>query len=253
MKYTNCFVAVIGLLCWVMPVGANEPARGMLLTIAEENLTQFKVTANLDALVAKVSANLNEWHYEVSSKPNEHTVYSLSVDIGHVKNDSTPVGFSFSSGNSDPRALGFQKSNIVPITCRLQTRNTPQQSHELAMNFSAHTLNNATSQESLLGHLADDISSVCFDLLESLHLPKPKMATEKTITRPAWMPNIQVETINPEPASVSSPEPSSTQPANTAKPSVETESVPESNTQRKQIIIHNQGTPLIIEFGHQRR
>jgi len=57
--------------------------------------------------------------------------------------------------------------------------------------------------------------------------------------KPIWMPQVKIETI---PAPV---------PAGKVKTAVHSEI--DNTEERKQIIIHNQGSPLILKFGHERR
>jgi hypothetical protein len=174
-------------------------------------------------LQEKVIHNLNEWRFPMVTGTATH---SLEVSIGKIENSTTPVGFSFSSGNSDPRSLAFQRDDVLPVTCRLVAQKYPAQHAELTMSFSAEKPVKAEK-------LADHISTVCFDLLDDLHFLAPE--TTKTLKTPAWMPTVKVETV-PEPQ----PKVNST-----AEPIVQEEG-------RKQLIIQNQGSPLILKMGHDR-
>jgi hypothetical protein len=51
---------------------------------------------------------------------------------------TTPIGFSFSSGSPDPRAGDFQKMDVIAITCQL-TKNldASQIEQENKLTFSA--------------------------------------------------------------------------------------------------------------------
>ncbi|MDP3839587.1 MAG: hypothetical protein Q8Q54_11760 [Methylococcales bacterium] len=174
-------------------------------------------------LQEKVIYNLNEWRFPMVTGTATH---SLEVSIGKIENSTTPVGFSFSSGNSDPRSLAFQRDDVLPVTCRLIAQKHPAQHAELTMSFSAEKPVKAEK-------LADHISTVCFDLLDDLHFLAPE--TTKTLKTPAWMPTVKVETV-PEPQpKVNSAE----------QPIVPAE-------ERKQLIIQNQGSPLILKMGHDR-
>jgi len=176
-------------------------------------------------LQEQVIKNLNEWRFPMVTGKTAAT-HNLEVSIGKIENSSTPVGFSFSSGNSDPRSLEFQKDNVVPVTCRLVSQKYPAQHAELAMTFSASKPVNAAK-------LIDHISTVCFDLLDDLHFLAPE--TTKTLNTPAWMPTVKVETVIEAQPKVNSAE----------QPIVPAE-------ERKQLIIQNQGSPLILKMGQDR-
>ena len=176
-------------------------------------------------LQEKVIHNLNEWCFPIVTGTVTAT-HSLEVSIGKIENSSTPVGFSFSSGNSDPRSLAFQRDDVLPVTCRLVAQKYPAQHAELTMSFSAEKPVKAEK-------LADHISTVCFDLLDDLHFLVPE--TTKTLKTPAWMPTVKVETLSEAQPKVNS----------TTEPIVQEE-------WRKQLIIQNQGSPLILKMGHDR-
>jgi hypothetical protein len=200
-------------------------------------------------ITQKVSKNLSSWHYPVGRQEGNPFSHTLKATVGVVKQGDTPTGFSFSSGNSDPRAIDFQKTDVLPIDCRLTAIDHPEQSAELKMGFSA----DQTSKLFLsTDKLADHISTVCFNLLSELKWPLPitKTATEKTVISPSWMPEIRIESKDQ-----SSIPPDKTAPVKKADDQgidVQTRS-PNDNEHGKQIIIYNQGSPVTLELGHHRR
>ncbi|MDD5277072.1 MAG: hypothetical protein PHR16_13440 [Methylovulum sp.] len=198
-----------------------------------------------------VIGNLSQWRFPLHAENGQTYTHTMTVDIGEIKNAETPVGFSFSSGNSDPRALGFQKANVIPIQCRLNANSNPAQQAGLTMTFSAPAT--PVNTHKLQDTLVENISTVCFDLLDSLKFLPPSVAANpndpgqpaEAIRKPTWMPSVQIETV---PVPQQKPTLDSGSDAITpAKPIV----VPDE--ERKQIIIHNQGSPLILKFGHERR
>jgi hypothetical protein len=106
----------------------------------------------------------------------------------------------------------------------------PEQTAELSMSFDEK--NKTVKLERLIDH----ISTVCFDLLDDLHfLAPPSAATgAETLKMPAWMPSVKVETVTVPP------------------PKVESTHVVPVEEERKQLIIQNQGSPLILKLGHDR-
>lgn len=190
-------------------------------------------SSEVKTLQERVTKNLSEWRFPLVLSGADNTTHNLEVVIGKIENSSTPVGFSFSSGNSDPRAQGFQKADVLPVQCRLVSKQHPEQTAELSMSFDEK---NKTVK---LEHMIDHISTVCFDLLDDLHfLAPPSTATgAETLKMPAWMPSVKVETVT------------------VPLPKVETtdeKEVPMPVEERKQLIIQNQGSPLILKMGHDR-
>ncbi len=181
------------------------------------------------ALLEQVKANLSSWKIPLALKNDDLTYsHSLTAEIGAIEYGSTPAGLSFSIGNSDPRAQDFQKAHVLPITCRIQAKEHPEQQAELTQTVSANSKPSVTS-------LADDISTICFQLLDDLKITQLTPQTAETMKTVTWMPKVRVETI---PAA-----PLSTKPlANGAV----------AEEQKKQIILHNQGTPMIFKWGHER-
>jgi len=213
------------------------------VSIADEHLEQFGFPLPLQEMRGRVVDNLAQWRYPVRVAGEKSYSHTLAMHIGEIKNSTTPVGFSFSSGNSDPRAAGFQKAEVMPVSCRLTSNGNPEQGVELAMSFSANglirDLKNHGYQTKIIDQLIDNMSTVCFDLLDSLNWVKPEQQSMPLSIKPIWMPQVKIETI---PAPV---------PAGKVKTAVHSEI--DNTEERKQIIIHNQGSPLILKFGHERR
>jgi len=211
-------------------------------------------------LRAAVIANLSQWRFPLRAENGQAYTHTLTVEIGDSKYDQTPVGFSFSTGNSDPRAPGFQKAYVIPIQCRLSANANPKQEELLEMTFSAPS--GSSNSQKVQESLVDNISSVCFDLLDSLKFLPPPTAeqTAASVTKPTWMPSVQIETVPvPQPKTTVENAPAATLPATTAPAAISPAPVTtapataEPQETRKQLIIHNQGTPVIIKFGYDRR
>lgn len=210
---------------------------------------------------ARVSKNLGGWGYPVEAGDGDYS-HILEARIGKVEHKSTPTGLSFSIGNSDPRAPEFQKADVLPVDCVLYPAGRPQEVAHMYMDFVAGS--DATSPENLVNHAG----TVCFNLLGELKLARAQApaGTASTPGSPSWMPEVRIEVVEkPVPGSkpvvpaaatpVSPPNPAS-KPATPvaqppAEPSVQTES--RTGGGRKQIIIHNQGAPVILEFGYERK
>lgn len=184
------------------------------------------VLAQQDA-VARIGKNLAGWGYPVGTEDHQVFSHTLTAEVGLIEHSETPPGFSFSSGNSDPRAIDFQKANVLPISCELASIAQPAQSTYLNMDFVA---GNATNEAQLVDH----ISTVCFNLLSELNWPDKSQNRPSSSNKPGWIPEVRIETVaSPDEAGK----------ADAPGKTVEG---------RKQIIIHNQGSPVILKFGHER-
>lgn len=194
-------------------------------------------------LAERISGNLGEWGYPITTDDSIGYSHTVTISIGEVKRGSTPSGLSFSSGNSDPRALDFQKAEVLPITCFLIPRERPEQSAELTMMFTAKDYlaysGTDKSQNHRIDRLVDDGSTVCFNLLRELKVKTQTPEHSENKTQPGWFPEIRVEVENDG------------KPENLERPPAEKKSEP--NEPRKQVVIHNQGSPVIFKFGHERK
>lgn len=246
-----CFIALLG----VTACATNNIKTQQVFDFKNLGRIELQITANdpsalSESVGAEVGKNLADWNYPVGAKDGAAFSHVLKATVESVEYGNTPPGFSFSSGNSDPRAMDFQKTFVLPITCQLTSIDHPEQTSELKLGFSA----DQTSKFFLSSDkLADHISTVCFNLLTELKWPeKPKKDTdEKTIKSPGWIPEIRIETKETPPTeSVHKLTPIK----NSSDKVDDVESSTPSNAEpRKQIIIYNQGSPVILELGHQRR
>jgi hypothetical protein len=96
------------------------------------------------------------------------------------------------------------------------------------MDFAAGS---SISEEKLIDH----ISTVCFNLLSELNWPDKAKNQLSSSIKPNWIPEVRIETI--------------TNPIAVEK----TDKSDKASEEHKQIIIHNQGSPVIFSFGHERR
>ncbi|MGR9085512.1 MAG: hypothetical protein ACU841_00365 [Gammaproteobacteria bacterium] len=208
-------------------------------SLSDDNLDQFGVTPSASALSGRIIDNLGGWNFPIRRSSEKAFSHRLTAAIGRVSHQSTPVGFSFSAGNSDPRAPEFQKADIIQVSCTLTDIDDPQQSVGETMDFAAgpivSALKKRRDEAKGIDLLVDHISTVCFNLLDDLEWDDPGKTSDSSIKKPRWMPEIRIETQE--------------QPASDVKPPEARES---GNDGRKQIIIHNQGTPVILKLGHDR-
>ena len=222
-----------------------KPIKAIEFVLVEEHLEQFGVSLNTQTIEQQARANLNEWEFPVqATAPFSH---QLQARLGLISHQTTPVGFSFSSGSSDPRAADYQKADVLPITCSLFDAETKQLLLERASTFSAHELNKKAGLASITDKLTDQISTICLEVLEDA--PKPVLADDQvktTTIKPKWMPDVKVEVIEP-------PAPAPVVNGSAGSGSTSASSPVLKEEPRKEVIIHNQGTPVIIQMGHERR
>lgn len=208
-----------------------------------ENNSNLLGNALPQANISKiVTSNLSEWGYQfIDQESNEYT-HDLSIHIGSVRRGSTPVGFSFSSGNSDPRALEFQKATILPLTCSLMPKGQTLQRAELVMEVMAEEYKGSNivtvSEQQTVSRITDDISTTCFNLLDSLKIKtvQNESGMGSNTIRPSWVPKIRIEIENIA---------ETDNPNNSLNKKI-------SSEPRKRMIIHNQGNPVIFKFGPDR-
>jgi hypothetical protein len=183
-------------------------------------------------MVARITKNLADWGYPLGAKDSQAFSHTLTAGIGLIEHSETPAGFSFSAGNSDPRAIDFQKTNVLPISCELTSIAQPGQTSYLHMDFAA---GHSITKDKLVDH----ISTVCFNLLSELDWPDKTQNQPSSSIKPGWIPEVRIETV--------------TSPTEGEKADVPVKTVTKTREGRKQIVIHNQGTPVIFSFGHERR
>ncbi|MDP1664818.1 MAG: hypothetical protein Q8L79_06780 [Methylobacter sp.] len=227
-------VAMAGLLTACAPGLEKKPTQ---LDTASIKQIEFKIgtirqpslksTLAQQDVANRISKNLAGWGYPTGAKDNQVFSHTLTAEIGLIEHSETPPGFSFSSGNSDPRALDFQKSEVLPIGCELTSIEQPTQTTYLYIDFAAGSSTSAAQ-------LVDHISTVCFNLLSELNWPDKTQNQPSSSLKPSWIPEVRIETV--------------TNPAEAEK----ADAPVKADEGRKQIIIHNQGTPVILKFGHER-
>ena len=220
----NCLIACTPVLVKKPQVFDVSKIERIELKIAVSNQTAFS-----DVISKEVANNLAGWNYPIGTQNGQSFSHILKATVGSVEHGSTPSGFSFSSGNSDPRAIEFQKTDVLPVSCQLTSIADPEQTTGLSMGFTA----SLTDKQSLSSDkLIDHISTVCFNLLRELKWPNNSQNYSHDPIKPSWLPEVRIETKDDP---------------------VKNDTTLNSNENRQQIIIHNQGSPVILHFGHERR
>ena len=268
-------------------LSAPEKVTAISFSLSPANFEGRATAGQLRELTEAISGNLKSLGYPVRPLPagEPGSAYRLEGQIGKPERQATPPGLSMSFGNSDPRALDFQKANVMPVTCLLRSPDQAEKPVKLAGEFSL-----PADVDELLGtpvkpvpmdFYVDRIGTVCLNLLTELQIPK----TEPAAPAAAWKPTVNIEIRDkptaPAPATSVTPAvpASSARPATSAMPAVSTKPATEAEAaspppppaespastsiktesrvnpedQRKQIIIHNLGTPVILEFGYDRQ
>jgi hypothetical protein len=246
---------ILGLIFLTLPVLADDKSdlSSIQFMLDDTNLSHLTFDVPVQKISAQVSENLTQWRYPVSAN-SQHPTHTLTALIGKVSNQTTPTGFSFSSGNSDPRSVDFQKADVLPISCQLKKLPSDVIEFENKMTFTAYQTTNDISKEQAVEKLIDQISTTCFNLLDDHKVAKVSPKTERDTTfKPTWMPDIQIEVKQKN----TTPPTKKLEAENATAPKSQSENTqstpPESEEEgTKELIIHNQGTPLIINFGHER-
>jgi hypothetical protein len=218
--------------------------RSIEVTVDERHLDQFDVSLSASELAEQVGKNLAAAYFPVHKAGETPFSHTLKASLQPIRHQSTPVGFSFSAGNSDPRAQDFQKADVLTIECGLSEKRNPANTVKQSMEFSANALKgwiDKRNKAQISAILVEQISTVCYELLEDLNLDESAAETGGSIVkRPGWMPQLRIEVQNDAPAPTGNkPGRAETKPAQNEEP-------------KKKLIIHNQGSPVILKLGHER-
>lgn len=191
---------------------------------------------------SQVTANLVQAGYSIATQNTADYSHDLVAKIGAIKKSATPVGFSFTAGNSDPRASNFQKASVLPIRCSLSSRGQKNNQAEYSMDFASEKflkyVQQPSEQSKLVDLLVDNISTTCFNLLSNLKLKTQLSKHKEKRLESSWMPAIIIENDSA---------------VEKAGDSTKIETIQSQNSARKRIVIHNQGSPVTLEMGHVRR
>ncbi|EIC28387.1 MULTISPECIES: hypothetical protein [Methylomicrobium] len=239
---------VLALLADIAAAGIDKASvRNIEVTVDEQNLDQFGVSLSAEELARGVGKNLADAYFPVLKPGEKAFSHTLKAFLHPIKHQDTPVGFSFSAGNSDPRAQDFQKADVLTIECGLSDNRTPANTVSRTMEFGASSLKHAIgkkNRQQISKILVEQISTACYDLLEDLELDESAADTGKSaVKRPGWMPQIRVEIRNEEPASAEN---------NAGKTASKPAKPAQHEEPKKKMIIHNQGSPVILKLGHER-
>ena len=248
---------IIGLIFLTMPVLADDKIEttSIQFTLDDTNISYLTFDVPMQKVTTQVSDNLTQWRYPISTNGYNPT-YKLTAIVGKVSNQTTPTGFSFSSGNSDPRSINFQKADVLPISCQLKKSPSGVIEFENKMTFTAYQITNDISKEKAVEKLIDQISTTCFNLLDEHKVTKVGKQTQRDTTfKPTWMPDIQIEVKqqNTTPLTKGLSVENVIIPTNTAENMQSTTQENGQEEGKKELIIHNQGTPLTIILGNERR
>ncbi len=253
---------IISTICGLTACSSPQVKSSLPLDLSNTNAIEISVKTDnpalqADAIKQQAGKNLADWAYPIAPEAAMPISHTITVLIGTPEHGSTPTGFSFSMGNSDPRAVDFQKADVLPISCRLNAVNQPERSAELNMGFNDSAVIGPNPN---LKELADHVSTVCFNLLKEVNWPAKKPENSVKTGGNSWMPEIRIEQEKPisepkAPQPADAPAESPTAPAPKTQSGQEPTPVTKEITKegRKVYIIHNQGNPITFKFGHERK
>jgi hypothetical protein len=235
---------VSGLETQRVPIDVAAVDR-MLFGMHFEDSGAISSDSNNNEMIGQVAANLKEWGYAVSNEASIAATHRLEAKIGSVERGSTPTGFSFTAGNSDPRAANFQKADIIPVTCSLTSNANSAQTADYTMEFIAKE----TSGHEMQSRLVDQMGTVCLNLLKALKIKTEDRLDGPRVTKPSWAPEVLIEVIEEPEVPIEQPvESSGDVPGHSISDAIEIK-----QEGRKRITIHNQGAPVILKLGHDRQ
>lgn len=240
------FLALLLSACAPGPtkhVGAFDVSAIKLIRLDIAAVDPQALAAAKQDISEQVRTNLADWGYPIELISGKAYTHQLKVSVDPIEHGAaTPPGFSFSTGNADPRAQDFQKADVLPVSCELTSIVHPEQSRLISMSFTtpaspwlAQQNRYAISSDKLVDH----ISTVCFNLLNDLKWPKDLENRAPQLIKSGWMPEIRIETVE--------------EPKDKTKTIKADSDASETQEGRKQITVHNQGSPVTIKFGYQRQ
>ena len=244
-----------------------ERVTAIKFVISTDNFAKIAITNQTTQMAEEISRHLISWGYPVKAGtvPDEAFTHTLEGEIGKLERTTTPPGLTLDFGNSDPRALDFQKADVVTVACVLRSRNKIEEPIKLSGKFSLPVglddLTDSVRKPIPPSFYADSIATVCLNLLTELKIPK----TAPVGPNMPWKPAVDIEIRDkplatdprPPPAKPIAHDDATTPekpPANTSgnKPA-STEPAIDAEDKHKQLIIRNLGTPVILEFGYERQ
>lgn len=256
--------------------------RSIRLQLTPEQLGPASEVGRISELSNAIGRNLRSHGYPVyEGDPARagHAAYThvMGARVSAPEKRSTPPGLSFTFGSSDPRALDFQKADVVSITCLLGSVEKPNEAVTLKGDFALEVgLGNwfeSRRAPASMAFYTDRIGTVCLNLLTNLGILKA--ATPESAAQAPWTPEVRVEVrdkpgsdddnvlpwvSSPAPAAVAEPVPAAVNqvaaPAAAPVPAtdaVKTEVRTPQISDRKQVVIHSRGNPVILEFGYERK
>ncbi len=254
-----------------------DPRQVESLKFSLQNTTAVGVNLPVSEIDTQVIDNLNDWGYIFASPDRPYTHY-LHAKIGRIKRGNAPVGFSYAIGNSNPRSPDFQTLDILPIGCSLAPKENPTDQAALTLEVMAEDYidySKDSDKSKLSSELTNDISTACFNLLSRLRVKTAELPADEagSSKRSSWIPEIRIEVeeipdtpeVTEQAAPVTSgdiadqPDSQTTispaEKTDTSSPiKIETKKSPKkTGWGNKRIIIHNQGNPVIFQFGHERK
>lgn len=245
----------IGLmLCWLLLSGCtalvpkrasdfNPEAISTLLFVVDKPKELYGIPLTESGLIKQVDANLADAGYPIAADNPGEASHVLTAVLGPIRLGALPVGFSFKAGNSDPRSLAFQKAEVMSITCSLRAKDRPDLLAELTMDIDGKAIRHATEpavyEAELIDLLSTEISTVCYNLLNGIELPRQNGNTREQQVSPSWLPEIRIE--------------QQTVPEIRQSDEATDEQHKIQNPSGKRIIIRNNGSPVIFTWGHERK
>ncbi len=218
------------LLLLALPAVATGTGHGMqgVCVDLDGSLAQRVMPAELMRLASQYYAPVvvkSCRHGEVAPAGAGAPDYHLDIHIGPLHQGPLPRGFSFTLGDGDPRAAGFDQATLLPITCRLRdSRGTLLEMHE---------------SEAVMPVHAPTATMIMSAVSESCQVPGSAQADED--------PGVRSLVVTKAAATAAVPQ--LREPAGSGD-AIHLQRIPAGR--RTQYIIHNKGDDLILERGRSR-
>ncbi len=156
-----------------------------------------------ETISTEISQRFAEAGYPVHNsltQKTEPTTHTLNAQVEESKTTQTQPGFSLDFGNSNPRAVNFQKTLSAPINCSLTSTKDPSQSISLKElksvpnPFENIGSNRQKINRKLTRFYVENIGSTCHNLLNKIRTKQPAIAKSTKKSADTFSPSIRIET-----------------------------------------------------------
>lgn len=275
IKNQPCAASIVYLsIAWLLascspsvPITKSEAFRAgsvtqLLFSIDQDNRA-IRDEAFWQKVSEKISHRFHQAGYPVMERDSPigqkaEISHLLAAELRPKQVKAIPPGFTLSFGNADPRSQSFQKTTVLPITCKLERLEdrtivgSVSQDVVYHEDFAQSSDGGRNQSEQAFAFYVSAIGSTCHTLLNRLSI-SPSDAIKAPVKPIAPTPRLERgDTGEPDgtaPPLLQEIRVPPAEPPSTLKPDTEKN----DSLFDKPLKIYNQGDTVILEFGPKRR